>query len=407
MTSMSEKQAARDLRSVLQTTFEGLDHLQADWDQFVSRHRAGIYMTYDWLRTWWQFYGQGRQLRLFIFFHGDELVALLPVYLETFRAGPLTTTVARLVGANVPAKTFDPPVDLGFAEEVFAYVLKHLFAEDRCELFSLGPVSGTWTPTGSFRKACARVQEMVSPPAYEKRDVQTVFQLPSGFDQYVASLSSTERKNRMKRVRHLERNHRVSSDIVSDPELVEQEFSAFVLQHARQWQAAGKAGHFGAWPNGEAYNRALVKAQAKHGRVCFFRMLVDGQVVSNRYTFVIGGTIYSELPAREIGEPWDKLGIGGVSLVKFIESAIRAEFTVIDSGLGSYEHKAQLGGDQIAVGVWQVRARGLGSLKARLFCMIAKIILLACRKVWYSRILPRLPRQIERTQARWWLRFDV
>ena len=381
--------------------------MQADWDDFVSQHTGGIYMTYDWLKTWWQFYGEGKQLRLFIFFHDNKLVALLPIYLETFAAGPLKTTVARLVGANIPPKTFDPPMDSAFAEEVFARVLKQLFAQDHCDLLALGPVSDTWPPAVAFRKACAQARELVSPPAYEQRDVQTVFRLPPAFDQYVASLSSSERKNRMKRVRHLERDHRVSSDIVSDATLVQQEFTAFALQHARQWQAIGKAGHFGAWPRGEAYNRALVKAQAKHGRVSFFRMLVDGQVVSSRYTFILGGTVYSELPAREVGEPWDKLGIGGISLVKFIESTIREELTVIDSGLGTYEHKAQLGGDQIPVGIWYVPARGSSHLKARIFRMVAKGVLFACRKLWYSRVLPRMPRFFKRTQAQWWLRFDV
>jgi CelD/BcsL family acetyltransferase involved in cellulose biosynthesis len=407
MTSMSETQADRYLQSTLHTAFAEIDHLQAEWDELVSRHTGGIYMTYDWLKTWWQFYGEGRQLRVFIFSHDNKLVALLPFYLETFGAGPLKTTVARLVGANIPPKTFDPPVDPAFAEEIFTQVLKRLFAHDRCHLLALGPVSDTWAPSVAFRKACADARELVSPPAYERRDVQTVFHLPPAFDQYVASLSSTERKNRMKRVRHLERDHRVSCDVISDPALVEREFSAFALQHARQWKTVGKAGHFGAWPRGEAYNRALVKAQAKHGRVCFFRMLVDDQVVSSRYTFILGGTVYSELPAREVGEPWDRLGVGGISLVKFIESAIREELTVIDSGLGTYEHKAQLGGDQIPVGTWYVQAHGTGHLKARIFRTVAKVILLACRKLWYSRILPRLPRQFERTQARWWLRFDV
>jgi CelD/BcsL family acetyltransferase involved in cellulose biosynthesis len=188
---------------------------------------------------------------------------------------------------------------------------------------------------------------------------------------------------------------------------VEEEFQRFVEQHTRQWQGMGKPGHFAAWPHGETYNRTLVQAQARRGRVGFFQTLVDGKVVSSRYTYHLGKTLYSELPSRETGEPWDKAGIGGISLMKFIELAIEAGIGAVDSGLGSYEHKASLGGDQIPVGIWRLRRRGVRGLKARGFLAGAKVILLVFQKLWYRRILPRLPRCFGRTQCLWWLRYDT
>jgi CelD/BcsL family acetyltransferase involved in cellulose biosynthesis len=404
----AREQASGEFNWSLETTFDGLEHLRENWDEAVSHLGGSIYMTYDWLATWWEFYGHGKQLRLFLFRHRDELIAILPIYLETFGAGPLKTMVARLVGANIPPKAFNPPVDSALAGKVFSHVIRHLFQADRCDLLSFGPVSET-SPCNSALRELSDTRNVAEPvsASYATRDVQTWFELPATFEAYLAALGSTERKNRLKRIRHLEKSHRVSSDIVSEPALAVSEFDAFVRLHARQWQAAGRAGHFAAWPRGEAYNRALVERQARQGRVRFFRMLVDGQVVSSRYTFMLGSTVYSELPAREVGEPWDKLGIGGISLIKFNESAIQSGVAAVDSGLGAYDHKAQLGGDEIPVGVWHIRARGLGGLKSRLFCLVARAILFACRKVWYRRVLPRLPRFFKRTQSLWWLRFDL
>lgn len=373
----------------------------------MARLGGPIYMTFDWLKTWWEFYGQGRQLRLFVFQNQAQIVALLPFYLEDFGMGPFRTRVARLVGANIPPKTFNPPVDPTWSPQVFLNVLHRLFRAARCDLLSLGPVTQQWPPAAAFAAACADAHQLVASARHQIRDVQTWFQLPATFEAYLETLSASERKSRLKRLRHLEKNRQVSSDVISDPGKVEQEFDGFLRQHARQWQATGRPGHFAAWPQGEAYNRALVKVQAQRGRVRFFRMLVSGQVVANRYTFLLGNTLYSELPAREVGEPWDKLGIGGISLLKFNESAIQAGISCVDSGLGGYEHKSALGGHQVPVGIWRVTGRGFSRVKGLLFLSLARAVLLACHKLWYRRTLPKLPQWFKRTQSIWWLKFDA
>jgi len=398
------------LRCQLATDFSQVSGLQAIWDEAVLRLGSPIYMTFDWVKTWWEFYARGKPLRLFLFWLGEELVAILPFYLESFGFGPARTTVGRLVGANIPPKTFNPPVDIAFAREVFSLTTKHLFRNDRCDWVALGPVSAAWPCNSMFSErldTLGPIKDLVRRICYSPRDVQVLFVLPPTFEDYLKTLSSTERKNRMKRVRHLERNYKVSTDIVADQALVEREFESFLVQHARQWRAFGKGGHFAAWPMAHEFNRALVKAQAKHGRVRFFRMLIDGSVVANRYTFLLGKTLYSELPAREVGEPWDKLGIGAVSLLKFNEAAIKEGVKLIDSGLGEYEHKSSLGGVEIPVGTWHLFARGFGGLKARMFSPIAKWVIFVCRKIWYRRVLPRMPERIKRTQHMWWLRFDL
>ena len=328
--------------------------LQAQWDAAVLEFDAPIYMTYDWVQLWWECYGRDRQLRLFLFWRRDKLIAILPVYLETFGFACCKTIVARLVGANIPPKTFNPPVEPELAFEVFSKFLRHLFVADRCNLLSLGPVSKQWSAEGAWQSACETSPDIISSPTYHPRDVQTVFRLPPTFEDYLSGLSGSERKNRLKRVRHLEKEHTVTVDIVTDQLSTVPEFEAFTKQHATQWRAIGKGGHFEAWPRAEEFNRLLVARQSELGRVRFFRMLVDGQVVVSRYTFLLGSTVYSELPARAIGEPWDRLGIGAISLLKFNQQLIGSGVENVDSGLGGYEHKTQLGGEEIPVGVWRV-----------------------------------------------------
>lgn len=393
---------------VVETEFGTLDSLQVAWDERVEVCGAPIYMTYDWVRTWWAFYGAGRELRVFLARKAGRLVGILPFYVEQFGVGPWAVRVARLVGANVPPKVFNPPVDPQYSEDVFKSVFRQLFQRDRCDLLSFGPVSTTWAGKGAFERTQDSAADLWGHAEWRQTDVQTLFRLPSSFEEYLESLSKTERKNRMKRVRRLEREHEVDADVISRPELIPGEFERFLVKHGEQWRAVGKGGHFVAWPRAEEFNRALVREQARHGRVHFFRLVVDGAVVVSRYTFRLGHTLFSELPARSIGEPWDKLGVGAVSLMKFNESAIGEGVVDVDSGLGGYEHKTQLGGQEVPTGVWRMVARRWGSrTKTRVFLLLAGLVQLVCLKLWYRRVLPRLPQKFRRSQPMVALRFHV
>src|SRR4051812_32881001 len=76
-------------------SFEDLDHLRAAWDQACLRAGGSVYMTYDWVRVWWQFYGGNSELRLFVFFDGQNIEAIVPIYIQTLGGGPVRFRVAR------------------------------------------------------------------------------------------------------------------------------------------------------------------------------------------------------------------------------------------------------------------------------------------------------------------------
>jgi len=131
-----------NLKCTVLTTFDEVTCSQSEWDEASLRLGGSIYMSYDWLRVWWEFYGKGKELRLFIFRDGQRIVALLPLYLEILGVSPVKLRVARLVGANIPPKAFDPAVDEGASQAVFEHVINRLFLWDKCDLLSYGPVSG-------------------------------------------------------------------------------------------------------------------------------------------------------------------------------------------------------------------------------------------------------------------------
>jgi CelD/BcsL family acetyltransferase involved in cellulose biosynthesis len=195
--------------------------------------------------------------------------------------------------------------------------------------------------------------------------------------------------------------------VVEAPGAVAQEFERFAAQHTAQWVSEGRPGHFHAWPNALAYNRELVKAHGRLGRVRFVRLLLGDQVIANQYTFAFGRNLFAELPSRAIGPEWERLSLGCSSQVKLLDYAITSGFQSMRSGLGHYDYKVLLGGKEHRALMVRIESKGHASrLKSRVYSGARNVLHFACNKVWYQRLSARLPRIFRSSKAKIALRYD-
>ena len=364
--------------------------LRAEWDELVVACGSPIYLTFDWVRLWWKFYGAGKTPLVFVFREGQRLVAVLPLYLDTCGFPPCGVRLARLIGAHLPRKAFDPPVTAHWSEAVFSAVLRHLHDTVRVDLWSFGPVTETWPGQAGLRAALA------SPPLQQHatwtlEDVVTIFPLPATWADFEAGLNKKERHTRKEKLRQLTRAHRIATEMVGGMDAVA-EFERFLAQHTTQWRREGMGGHFEAWPRAQDFHRALVRTFAAQDRVRFVRLVADGQVVASRYIYVLGQRLFAELPSREVGADWDRLGLGTSSYYLFLAAAIGEGHREINSGLGHYDYKVRLGGQERAVGLWRiVRPARLSAWRVGVFRLCSRIAIGVLVKIWQRRLLPHLP----------------
>lgn len=390
----------------VETSYDSLAPMRAEWDEAVLRLRGPIYMSFDWTRLWWQFYGGNRSLRLFVFRVNGGIVGIVPIYIDSIGGWPLRLRVARLVGACIPPKVFDPPIETTWARGIWLAVLESLFRSKSCDFFSLGPVDGDYQALGSLVDACQQ-SNLAAVLEGAEGEVHTVYHLPQSYEAYFSSLDGKERKVRRKKLRELEALSPVSSEVVSEGTRLTDEFERFAEQHRLQWEAEGRPGHFHAWPNALNYNRALVSTLGPIGRARFFNLKVGEEVVCRQYAFAFGGTLFAELPSRVNGARWHKLSLGCTSQIKLIESAIAGRFNVMESGLGHYDYKILTGGKERPVRVLRVARRGAANrLRVAAFGGLSAASRLVLQKVWHRRIMPRLPAKFHTGQSRLQLRLD-
>jgi CelD/BcsL family acetyltransferase involved in cellulose biosynthesis len=287
------------------------------------------------------------------------------------------------------------------------HVVDHLFTQDACDLLSFGSVSELQPIVKCIGLVCSQRANFVR-LGHTATGVHSIFHVPVNMEDYYESLSKNERKNRRKyELRLLKKEFETRVEVVSDPTLAGAEFERFAEQHRMQWNAEGKTGHFGAWPRALEYNRALVKAQGELGRLRFIRITANGQVIANQYTFAFGDRYYWELPSREVDSKWERFSLGPTGIVTMIEQAMTEDLRRVEGGLAHYDYKVRLGAKEYRTLTFRIQTTK-PSARARiaLFSFLRLAWSYGYHKLWYRRIMPRLPRKFWRPQSMRWLRLD-
>ena len=396
--------APRRLSCEVARSLEAVRHLQPEWDRLVESLGCGVSLSYDWCRVWWDHYAGQREARVFLFRSGDELVSVLPTYIDRVWIGPLSVRVARIMGSEFTQAICDLPVGASWARVVFDRLLEQLICDDRCDAIAFGPFPDACDRISALRAAAGGRPDLVSILRDRAVTRHATIALPDTFDEYLKSLAKKQRSNIRRGWKRLTADFNVTVDLITDEAEALDELDDLVRMHGKQWQRRGRLGHFGDWPNAVPFNRSLVTAMSGQGRVRFLRVRADGRVIARQYGLVFGDTCHWRLPARATEPRWNPYGLGCLSLSGLIEHLIHEGVRTIDAGVGHYDYKLRLGGMEQPIRSILVAANRAGvRRRLRVFCLLADTLDRAYYRLWFCRIAPHLPGR-RRPLSKTWIR---
>lgn len=388
--------------------FNSIDISQEKWDGFVEKLNGPIYMSYDWCRIWWQVYGSGKTLRIYIFSNSDQLLGIIPIYIDCILLGPLKLRIARIIGSNIPPRIFDPPIIKEWGNLVIEKIILDLFEKNQSDILSFGPVSSFYSPILDIKNLNKSQIKNIVIVRKLKVDIVSFFNLPKTFEEYLSSLSKNERKNRRKyELRYLKKRFQIQVDILKSWEDLKEEFPRFVEMHTTQWRYEGKPGHFGAWPKSIDFHLALIRELSPKGRIRLMRIIADKEPIAYEYSYVFGESYFWLLPARKVGPQWEQFSLGSTSLVNMIKVAIEERIKRIEAGLAHYDYKVRLGAKEYQTFILNFIAKNIRSkIRCLIFRTIYFLINIFYFKIWYQRIQPRMPKRFRRGIWSLWIRLS-
>lgn len=392
-------------------SFDKIASMQKEWDDFIESVGGDIFLTYDWCRIWWKHYGAGRTLRIYVFRCGDKLAGILPTFIEKIHAGLITLKVARIVSTTHLLEEINPPVIEEHIGKITGQWLTNIYREFNPDIVCIGPISGTYNKTDRLADECGRSTDNRYIVENIEKDVQTIFHLGKGWDEYLSMLPAKTRHEINRNCRKIQKigqetaNSTVCRAI--DGSELQDAFGEFVRMHNSYWQKYGKLGHFNDWPDSENFHREVADAQLKRGRLRFFKISSGQNCIEYDYAYNFSGTYFHMLNGRTTEPAYRNVNVG---MVAFSEVAMKASddgVGLINSMRGKYDYKLYLGGQLVPIHTILVYRNNLFTrLRVKSLRLFAKILNIYYYRIWYIRLAGRMPRR-RRPLWKIWIRTNA
>ncbi|MEM8948805.1 MAG: GNAT family N-acetyltransferase [Pseudomonadota bacterium] len=326
-------------------TFEILSHanafdgLEPRWNKLIDRSvDASVFQTFAWQSIWWRVFGKGRELRIILAKDGDDLVGVLPVYIERT---PLLPAVGprklRLVGYGGDTA----PDDLGpiMAGDDPAPITETLIdgllsLKDEWDIAILDDLD----PDSPMIKALsARLGDQVT----LKPGARISFvELPETFDGYLAKLSSNRRWKLRRGRKKLHEHKPYRFHVVASQQELDLYYPELVRLHHERWEH--RSDDFGFSTEGYVdCHRAVMAAMLDQD--CLRLMLLigeDGVVMASNYCYRWRGGFY--FFQGGFAKDFERFRIGEVLMGHAIEQAISEGMRIFDMLRGEHDYKKSL-----------------------------------------------------------------
>jgi len=378
---------AGGLVAVHHTSFADVESLRDEWDAFVERIGGDLFSTFDWCRVWWQHYDKGRSLHLVVVRDEPEgaIAAVLPFFAERIWIGPFPLRALRLVGCDHSVTSVAPAVDPPRISEVLSHAFEWLESKVPWDIIQLGPLPGYFEAReqlqATFRKVPAVADIELRPT-----EPHMWFDLPASFDEFLAALSTKERRNARRDERKLEEQGEITREVVTNRASLDEAFDIFIDMHQAHWKAQGCLGHFADWPRAVAFHKDMVHRMFDLDRLMLSRVRIDGDTIASEYSYVFGRRAHWILAARQPGVP------GRIGFCGLVRHACERGAVQVDAMRGYYDYKRLLGAKQEPqYSLVAVRRGTLPKLRFALFRVAARFLDLAYYRLYFSRVAPKLP----------------
>ncbi|MCK4627499.1 MAG: GNAT family N-acetyltransferase [Sedimentisphaerales bacterium] len=389
-------------------SFDRLKSWQPEWDAFMESLNCEIFLTFDWCRLWWKYYGDGRQLRIFVFRHQSAIVGIVPVFFEKIWLGPVFIRAGKIIGMDFTLATFSPPIKKDFLQEVTQKFLGSLARDYRWDTFHFGPISGIFDNFDVLLRLC---REYIG-KGYNIRDhsnvVQTYFMLNESWDSEISK----------KQLRIIRQKYKALPEALEDKDApialrfasaqdCEQVFGRFCDMHKKHWQKLGKPGHFGDFPGAGQFHSEMAREQIKHNRLRLLEVKKSDYILGYKYAYKFGEYFVEFLDARLEAKELNRASLGTIVFCEQLKNSFEDGVRCIDSLRGKYEHKLRMGGKMFPINNIFISSRRFWpSIRIRVFYGSAWLLNMLYYNIWYRRIAPRLPFK-RRPLWRIWLRSNM
>jgi CelD/BcsL family acetyltransferase involved in cellulose biosynthesis len=329
-----------EVKVVLIKTEEEFFGLEKEWNTILQESRSDtIFLTWEWLNTWWKAYGNGKELYVLQILKNGDKIGLVPLYRRTIsKYEVLSFRALTLLGDGSGDSDYLDWIALKGQEELVGQaVVEFLFqhSED-WDLILLNEIPETSPNIPIFRrlfgdKGCYFEQISVLCPYVN---------LPAEWDDYIQSLKPRMRTKIRSLSRQLEENHKIAFVNCEQTDELPFRLESFFDLHNQRWRKEGKEGVFVSQTKRHFYEE-MSSLFLSRGWLRFYSLNVDGRFAAHQFCFEYGKKMF--LLQEGYDPKWTEFGVGNVLRAYIFRDCINRKLEVYDFLGGVTQHKLSWG----------------------------------------------------------------
>lgn len=313
--------------TVIEDSLDSLKSYRADSQQKINW--PSVFVLPDWMQVWWQVFGTGAEMRIRTVREGKRVIGIAPLMVKD--------GAAFLIGDTDVCDYLDFVVTPGQEADFFNLILDDLKKSGirQLDLKHVRPDSTVLTSLAPLAKSRQYGVETV------KENVSLEMDLPSSFDEYLATLNTKERHEVRRKLRRLSEEGTIEYRFINEgaamPDTMDIFFKMFV--ESRQDKANFMTEKM------ESFFRLLADTMAQIGLLRLGVLELDEKPLAEIMCFDYNGCIY--LYNSGYDPQYTALSAGLLSKVLAIKDSIEKGKSRFDFLKGAETYKYHLGGREV------------------------------------------------------------
>lgn len=271
-------------------TVNEFGRLRPEWNSLLKSSRSDcLFLTWEWLYTWWTHLSGSRKLFLLVARSGNDLVALAPLALTPPRLtrlmpfGSLEFLGTGSVGSDyldfIIRRSEEPVVLSAMADYLSREkAFLNLSQVNRRSALTLG-LAALWKHRGwQFREARTNVCPIICLSGHT-------------WDSYLGTLGPEHRYNFRRKLRQLTSRFDVRFEQARQEEQRREALARLVDLHTLRWRSRGGSDAFYN-PAHLAFHEAITQMALQKGWLRLFTLCLDGKPAAALYGFFYKGVFY-------------------------------------------------------------------------------------------------------------------
>lgn len=268
--------------------FDALEH---DWNELANHSSVHIYQTFDWLRTWWKYFGTpNRRLHILLFRSNGNIVGIAPFFVEHKRLlGRTIISRLQLLGSGLSDYVdvlARPGSEEIVVENLVAYLRSHADDWTLCDVESANEHS-------SLVKFLPRALDGGGGRMFQYQgNICPSVQLPDSEDSLMQNMKSATRENYKRKLKRLQQKCDVQIEVIQhETDGIKDAVETFSKIHGDRWKSLGYPSAFDC----EHHRQFHVEFSERFARRGWLKIIVlkaNGEPVAVSYAFNFNKRIY-------------------------------------------------------------------------------------------------------------------